>query len=84
MQMYVGDTRFYPYYSSPEGVQWEVTLQPYYPAPDYISALSVTSNVPYSTNSRAYQCPAYLSIVFSPYYIPDFSFGYNWSYGYNI
>lgn len=85
MQMYVGDTRFYPYYSSPEGVQWEVTLQPYYPAPDSaIASLSVASDVPYSTNSRAYQCPAYLSIVFSPYYLPDFSFGDNWSYGYNI
>jgi prepilin-type processing-associated H-X9-DG protein len=88
MQMYVGDTKFYPYYSSPEGVQWQVALQPYFPAPDYAqtplpltSGLAPVSN--HSTN-RAYQCPAYLSIVFNPYYLPDFNWSCNWSYGYNI
>jgi hypothetical protein len=29
-QMYVGDDKASPYYQSPEGVSWEITLQPYW------------------------------------------------------
>jgi prepilin-type N-terminal cleavage/methylation domain-containing protein len=92
MQMYVGDTKFYPYYSSPEGVHWgsegvhwEITLQPYYPLPDYADTPlpGIGTGANNSTNNRAYQCPAYLSIVFSPYYLPDLSLWNNWSYSYN-
>ncbi len=77
MQMYLGETRFYPYYQTPEGVQWEATLQPYYPSPvqngNYVLGTQV---------NMAYECPAYVSMV------PANEFGEviyeHWSYSYNI
>jgi prepilin-type N-terminal cleavage/methylation domain-containing protein len=79
MQMYVGDTGFYPYYQSPEGVQWETALQPYYPVPE-----AALYNSPNRQVNRAYQCPAYLNIVSTPPLFYDNPFWNNWSYGYNI
>jgi prepilin-type N-terminal cleavage/methylation domain-containing protein/prepilin-type processing-associated H-X9-DG protein len=48
MQMYVGDTDFYPYYLDPNGVPWETALKPYYPI--------IWSNQPG-------QCPGYIGVL---------------------
>ena len=91
IQMYVNDTQFYPYYQTPVGqpqeeggVHWETTLQPYYPTPDVQSnspSQGITQSGP---PSRAYQCPAYTSMVSASYYQPSGSWWENWSYGYNV
>jgi prepilin-type N-terminal cleavage/methylation domain-containing protein len=88
VQMYVDDTRFYPYYSAPtgvlgdyDGVRWEVTLEPYFPAPGTQSNSAVgTQNTPLDC---AYQCPTYANIVSWSNYGTSGSWWNNWSYGYN-
>jgi prepilin-type N-terminal cleavage/methylation domain-containing protein len=85
MQMYVGDTRFYPYHLTPEGVPWETTLQPYYPVPVEPTVTYQDGHVFREPPNRANQCPAYLNIVSAPIdYDSDYPFLQNWSYGYNI
>jgi prepilin-type N-terminal cleavage/methylation domain-containing protein len=83
-QMYIDDTQFYPYYQTPGGVQWEITLEPYYPAPNAQSNSPSQSVMQNGPPSLAYQCPAYASMVTSPYYYPEGQWCDNWSYAYNI
>jgi hypothetical protein len=64
-------------------VQWETTLQPYYPVLDH-SPSDYQNTVQHQPPNRAYQCPAYLNIVSSPYYNLGPEWWNNWSYSYNI
>lgn len=90
IQMYVNDSGFYPYYETPvsdpeadAGVHWEITLEPYYPAPNAQSNSLSQSVVQNGPPSLAYQCPAYASMAASPYLTPESGWWNNWSYGYN-
>jgi len=89
-QMYISDTRFYPYYETPVsdpnsevGIHWEVTLEPYYPAPNAQSNSPSQSVVQNEPPSLVYQCPAYATMVASPYVTPEGGWWNNWSYAYN-
>jgi prepilin-type N-terminal cleavage/methylation domain-containing protein len=84
IQMYVNDTRYYPYYQTAAGVHWEITLEPYYPAPNAQSNSPSHKAMPNVPLSQAYQCPAYVTMGTSPSYSPDGNWWNDWSYAYNV
>lgn len=84
MLLYIGDTGFYPYYLTREGVRWEVTLQPYYPSPNAQSNAHSQVVLQNGLPSQAYQCPAYVAMGTSPFNAPGHEWWSDWSYAYNI
>jgi prepilin-type N-terminal cleavage/methylation domain-containing protein len=68
-EMYVGDYGYYPYYSDPKIVRWQLALQPYYPV---------------SWTNQPCQCPGYTGFLASGgTWGSDMTGSIPTSYGYN-